>query len=168
MRVFSHPGYIVLAGITLTVFVFYLLTRQNKILQNNDPAKDYTAYNWKKDSPDAIMKVWRSSPALSNAVKKIVYLDYLLMFLYGLTISYGLYIAGKSSNVFWKYIFYSAIVLILTGVVCDAVQDNAIYQHLTKEKFADMRNLTQVKFGCIIVSVILLVTGMVMQRKVFF
>ncbi len=162
----SRIYYILITGFTLLCIVFPLIVKQNFILTKKDKSKGYNAYNQKKDSAASIMQYWRQDVNRIEAVRRIVYLDYVLMLVYGCMIAYGLYFFAQLQPRVWlKYFLRFGILLIIAGVLCDAIQDRAIFQHLTKNKFTDFRYLTSFKFICIIFSVILLITGIVYHQK---
>lgn len=161
-----HLYFTLTGGVILIIIVFAFIAKQNAVLIKEDKSKGYNNYNWKTSTPQAIRDYWAQSKERTGAVTRIVYLDYLLMFLYGLLIAYSLYFLTQQQPAAWlKYLLWLGIVVIISGVICDAIQDNAIYTHLTKNKFTDVRCLTQFKFSCIILSVIALITGLVCKSK---
>jgi hypothetical protein len=162
----SRIYYILIAGVLLLVTIFAFIVRQNSILIKEDKSKGYNAYNQKKDSAETIMHYWKENQERTLAVKSIVYLDYCLMSVYSLLIIYGLnFFAHHQYRKWLQYLLWIGILLIVAGVACDVIQDNAIFQHLTKDRFTDFRYLTRFKFSCILISVLLLIVGMLFYKK---
>ncbi len=162
-----HSIYIILiAGVIILAVVFTFIIKQNAVLMKHDKTKGFTSYNQKKETPAAIIKYWAETTERTAAVKHIVYLDYFLMIVYGCLVAYALYFFGQHQTRNWlRYFFWFGILLIIAGVVCDAIQDRAILQHLTKNTVTDFRNLTKPKFTCIIISVLILITGIIYYQK---
>jgi len=153
--------YILITGFAMMLIVFGLIAKQNAILVKGDKRFGYVAYNHSRSSSeaDAVMAFWQQDDVRVNAVRNIVYLDYVLMALYGLTILYGLVMAYSNSTGIRKVMFGTGIILIIAGVVIDAIQDYAIYQHLARGKHTDVRYLTTFKFSFIVGAFIILLSS---------
>ncbi len=159
--------YILLTGLFFFILVFTAIALQNHALTVIDKGSGFTSYNHSKSGREAkqIMALWQQKPAAYNAVKQIIYSDYVLMLLYGFTIGYGLLAGYLNSKKRGKILFAVGMACIVAGVAMDAVQDYAIYQHLINHKYIDERNLTPYKFGCIIASLLILMAGLKTIRK---
>jgi hypothetical protein len=155
------PVYVLVTGFILILVVFGFITRQNAILTKENKHFGYVAYNHSRNSSEAdkVIAFWQQDVLCVNAVKNIIYLDYLFMFLYGFTILYGLLVPYYNSNGAWKIVFGIGIAFITTGVLVDAIQDYAIYERLVKNKYNDLRYLTTFKFSLIAGAIIILISS---------
>lgn len=162
-------GYIITLGALLCMTVFIFIIRQNQVLTKEDKNMHYSSYNNSNDSNAAekIISFWQTKPKYVHAVKRIIYLDYLLMFLYGLTIGYALITGYHHSFGSRRAICIMGIVLIFTAILFDALQDYSIHQHLKGSTFPDLRGLTKIKFLFIICSIIISVVGLIKNRNSF-
>jgi len=151
--------YVLVIGFILALVVFGFIVKQNAILTKENKQFGYAAYNHSRNSSEAnkVIAFWQQNVPCAKAVKNIVYLDYLFMFLYGFTIFYGLLMAFYNSNGSWKIVFGIGLVFIIIGVLVDAVQDYAIYERLVKNKYNDLRYLTTFKFSLIAGALIILI-----------
>jgi len=155
------PVYVLVTGFILILVVFGLIIRQNAILTKENKQFGYVAYNHSRSSSEAdkVIAFWQQDMLCFNAVKNIIYLDYVFMFLYGSTILYGLLKPYHNSDGAWKIVFGTGIAFITIAVLVDAIQDYAIYERLVKNKYNDLRYLTTLKFSFIAGAFMILVSS---------
>jgi hypothetical protein len=152
-------------GLLCIVITGLVIKRQNDILVKHDKKNGYTAYNNSvtKMAAKELMLSWQNNPAYFKAVKKIVFTDYIWMVFFGSTILYALIIGYSYSSGIWKFIFIAGMICLIGAVAMDVIQDNAIYQYLTKNRFRDFRYLTKLKFTLLILAVLLSLTGIIIN-----
>ncbi|WP_423148353.1 hypothetical protein [Rubrolithibacter danxiaensis] len=165
MKLLLSPLSVLIGGFILLLIVFSFIIRQDNILRRDDKSIVFTAYNTRIKPPAELISIWKNNAAYSKAIKTIIYLDYILMLVYGTILFYGLRSVYTKASANWKITCFIGMILIVSGVLLDAIQDNAIYQHLTRNKFTDFRGLTRLKFGFIFLSVLILIASFISNRK---
>lgn len=159
--------HVLAAGLLVTVMIGFIIKKQNSGLTQNDSKNGFVSYNHaaSKEQAGELVKKWRSNPLYFNAVKNIIYTDYIWMIFFGATIFYGLSIGFNYAAGGWKLFFAAGIVLLIVAVSIDFLQDNAIYRHLTKNIVADLRHLTTTKFLSLGVAIVIAIASLVINRR---
>jgi hypothetical protein len=134
-----------LIALAISITLLVLLNQQNNIASKYDPEKDYVSFN--SSTPDRsqpIMNYWRAEKTRHDAVETIVWLDYILMTVYGVYLAIALWVRSKRENRRWLRIWLRAgICFVVTCVVLDFVQDTVIYRYVNTDlKITDMRFLS--------------------------
>jgi hypothetical protein len=158
------PIYLLAVGFILFIIIGLFIKKQNSILEGAGENTGYTAYNNKIRPPEELMNIWRNEP-YAKSVKNIVFLDFIWMLVFGSSIFYGLKLISNYASEKLKITCSTGMVLIVLMVVFDALQDVAIYQHLTKGKTFDVRGLTKPKFVSLIISLVILIIGIILKWK---
>jgi hypothetical protein len=142
----TPPVYLLALGLVLFFIVGLFINKQNRILKSACENMGFTAYNQKKKDAQKLIATWKNPP-YAEAVKNIVYLDFLWMLVFGASIFYGLWTVSYSDIKYWKTLCNTGMILIVLMVIIDGLQDVAIYNHLTTGKSFDVRGLTVLKFS---------------------
>lgn len=160
----TKPIHLLALGLILFFIIGWFIGRQNNILKSAGDNTGFTAYNQKKKKPEDLVSIWRNDP-YTEAVKNIIYLDFVWMLVFGSSIFYGLEVVSNSNLKLWKSGSNIGMIMIILMVVIDGLQDIAIYKHLTTGSTFDIRGLTRLKFTFISISLIILVLGATMNWK---
>ncbi len=153
--------YLPVIGVILLFITLFLQYKQNLLASVGDKSRGFTKYNWGvRQNALSILRFWVDNPARDKAVKKIIYLDYLLMFLYGSLFCYWLYrLAALQKAIFLQKAMWIGIICFVIGVLADFIQDTAILYNLTHAKFIDLRFLTRIKWGALTTGGLIFLTG---------
>ena len=159
--------HVLAAGLLVTVMIGFIIKKQNNILTQDDSKNGFVSYNHaaSKEEADELVKKWRNNPIYFQAVKNIIFTDYVWMIFFGATIFYGLSIGFNYAAGERKLIFAAGMVLLTVAVSIDFLQDTAIYRHLTKNIVADLRFLTTTKFILLGVAIVTATSGIVLYRS---
>jgi len=127
--------YTVIAGIALFLVVIFLLGNENKAIKCGNVNEGFMAYNWgNKDTAAHILTALKKDPLRVQAVKRIIYLDYFFMILYGFLFCYGLrYLAGRQTNAWLEKAMWFGFACIIFTVVVDFIQDTATLCNVTPQ-----------------------------------
>jgi hypothetical protein len=162
-----RPIYVLAIAVILFLVVGNFMAKKNKILKGAGNQTAFTAYNQKKRDRSELIGIWRNDQKYFNAVRSIVYLDFVLMLIFGTGIFYGLWIAHLADNPLQKQFSVAGMVMIVVAVLFDALQDTVIYQHLVNDRFIDVRSLTTPKFLLIGFSLLILVISILREWRLF-
>ena len=159
------PKYILGAGLLLFLVVGFFIRKQNLVLVKAGAQYGYTAYNWKKTDRDELVRVWKNPP-YTKAVRQIIGLDIIWMLIFGASIFYGLWLVVHRTSSSGNWVYVMGMILIVAMVIIDGLQDASIYRHLVHGTTFDVRGLTTLKFSLLIISFLILTTGLIRYWRV--
>ena len=156
-------------ALLLCIGLVWQLSQQNVILGAGHPDTDYLHFN--RSDPkraQAIMDAWRLKPERTDAAKRIVLLDYLLIIVYTSYLCWAILRRQKSARIrkdaHWELGWLlTALMLVTAGALLDAIQDTIIYLFVSAPsgRAYSLQLFTWFKFRFLLVGIAILLLSLI-------
>src|SRR5690349_15987564 len=119
------PLAVSMATLVIVALLLCAIKRQNDIASYGEASRGYMAFNWSKPpQPASIMNYWRANAEKVAAVKNIIVLDYVFMFIYCVYLCWSLNNHRRRSKYprWLKTWLTAGLAAIVVCTIIDAIQ----------------------------------------------